>query len=92
MPAQHRTERAAERGVVQRVVHRLHDYLAPDEGEAHLAAVGDLHGLREVPRDQDSETATEPLHAPDVPNLSRGCRGTVRTMAMWTRVPYAGVS
>src|SRR4029453_10273320 len=64
MPAEHRPERAAERGVVQRVLYGLDDHLAADGGEPPLAAGGDVHGLREIPRDQDSEATANPLDAP----------------------------
>src|SRR5262245_16011752 len=62
MPAAHRPERA-DRVVVQRVPYGLDDDLSADEGEEHLAAVGHVHGLREIPRDQDSEAAADPLDA-----------------------------
>ena len=56
--AQDRRERSSEGGLRQGVVLRLDDHLAADQGQTHGRSFLDAHDLGEVPRDQDTEAAS----------------------------------
>jgi hypothetical protein len=64
MPAQDRRKCPSKGPVVQTPVDRLYDDLVPDQGQTNFTSRRHVHRRGEVSGEQDTQTSTDPFHAP----------------------------